>query len=838
MTTLAPRRRPPNGGVPARRAMARWAWRLLRREWRQQLLVLALITVAVAATVLGAGIATNTPPPPNAAFGGARYAVVLPGSDPHLAADIASITADASSQGTAHRAARHGRAAAGPVQAVAVESLTTGTVNPVELRAENPGGPFARSALSLIAGRYPAGPGQVALTPQVASIYGTGVGGRWHAAGRVWRVTGVVENPGNLRDEFALAAPGQIPAPDSVIILFNATPTFALPRPATLQAPPGPGGGFSPAVIVLAVAIFGLLFAGLIATAGFTVLAQRRLRAIGMVSALGATDRHVRLVMVANGALVGALATLAGAVTGVLLWFAYVPQLQVSAGHRIDELNLPWWTIAAVMAFAVLTAMRAARRPARAIARIPVVAALSGHPPGPRPARRTAVPGLGLLAAGAYLLAYAGGWGATGGSDTLHLAGGLVAVVLGTVLVGPLCIGIPAALAGRAPVAVRLAVRDLARYRARSGAALSAISVAVLIAVLVCLFAAARYSNAVDSFGPNLPANQVVVYTPSGAASAGFSSQDLCPPASEKPSASALRRDQAGVRAIAASLGTGSVLTLETATGLLLQTTDGGTDVGEPYVATPALLARYGIRAGQINPAAVLLSSRAGLTSAPALQLPLGCSFRNACPPDSCIARPPIQVLTALPADLADPNLVLSPYAVRRYGLHPYPAAWLIQARQPLTAAEISGTRERAEALGLTIETKNDSPSLTQLQSWATTAGLLLALGVLAMTVGLVRGESAADLRILTATGATSRTRRGITAATAAGLGALGAVTGTAVAYLAAVAYFRSQLSERLEHLPALDLFLILVALPVIAACGGWLLAGREPSAIAGQPTE
>ena len=34
------RRRAPDGGVPARRAVIRWAWRLFRREWRQQLLVL------------------------------------------------------------------------------------------------------------------------------------------------------------------------------------------------------------------------------------------------------------------------------------------------------------------------------------------------------------------------------------------------------------------------------------------------------------------------------------------------------------------------------------------------------------------------------------------------------------------------------------------------------------------------------------------------------------------------------------------------------------------------------------------------------------------------------
>ena len=93
------------------------------------------------------------------------------------------------------------------------------------------------------------------------------------------------------------------------------------------------------------------------------------------------------------------------------------------------------------------------------------------------------------------------------------------------------------------------------------------------------------------------------------------------------------------------------------------------------------------------------------------------------------------------------------------------------------------------------------------------------------MTVGLVRSESAADLRVLTAVGATAKTRRGITAATAAGLGLLGAFIGTAVAYLAAVAFLKSQLSEHLNSVPTLDLILILAGLPAVAAAGGFLQA-------------
>ena len=60
--------------------MVRWAWRLFRREWRQQLLILALVIVAVAATVVGATVATNAPAPAGAGFGTAQYLATLHGS--------------------------------------------------------------------------------------------------------------------------------------------------------------------------------------------------------------------------------------------------------------------------------------------------------------------------------------------------------------------------------------------------------------------------------------------------------------------------------------------------------------------------------------------------------------------------------------------------------------------------------------------------------------------------------------------------------------------------------------------------------------------------------------
>src|SRR6266481_2101520 len=73
------------GGFVARRAVIRWGWRLFRREWRQQLLVLGLLTVAVAASVWGASVVTNSQIPPSyPTFGTGAAQVTLPGADPRL----------------------------------------------------------------------------------------------------------------------------------------------------------------------------------------------------------------------------------------------------------------------------------------------------------------------------------------------------------------------------------------------------------------------------------------------------------------------------------------------------------------------------------------------------------------------------------------------------------------------------------------------------------------------------------------------------------------------------------------------------------------------------------
>jgi len=848
-TRTRPGARTGNGGIAARRAVFRWGWRLLCRERRQQLLMLGLLTAAVAATIWGAGVVTNTqlPNPGYATFGTAAAQVTLPGTDPRLAADIATV---------------QGRW--GPTDLIENQDIATGTIQPVQLRGESPHGHYTTPLLSLVSGTYPAGPGQVALTGQVASLYGTHVGGAWQAAGTTWRVTGIVRDPSNLADEFALAAPGQVPHPSQVIMLLGSLPAVqqaisngsgtlpGMPAAATFTFPAAFMSGPRPATIVLVVEVFGLVFIGLVAMAGFSVMAQRRLRALGMLSAIGATDRNLRLVMIAGGVAVGVAAALSGTVLGLSAWFAYVPALQKASGHVVDAANLPWWAFAVGVMLAIATSVLAARRPAKAIAGMPVVAALSGRPAPPKPVHRSALPGATVFAVGVGCLAFTGGpaglsgRGHAGQGRALLLSGGLVATIGGIVLLAPLAISVLSVGAGaRLPVAVRIALRDLVRYRARSGAALAATAFAVFLATGICLVTSATFDNPLNGTGPNLSGRQLIVYA----------RQSLGGGSITQLSGAQLTSLGQHVNSLAASLDA-PVVPLESTEATLYQV---GTPQNSPsnftgtiYVATPQLLATYGINASRIAAGIDILTTRPGLASLPHMEMiwstsdhqypgqgVAGGSGGPSCAlSNGCVADPAIQTVSSLPHGTSAPNTVLTQYAVSTYHLRPSLNGWLIQSAAPLTTTQINAARQFALAYGVTVETKSSAPGLGELAAAATALGVVIAFGVLAASVGLIRSETARDLRTLTAAGASPRTRRTITAATAAALGLLGAVLGMAGAVIAGLAWAHSSLSAMFGGLPLSDVLILLAGLPLVATAAGWLLAGREPDVIARQPLD
>jgi hypothetical protein len=123
----------------------------------------------------------------------------------------------------------------------------------------------------------------------------------------------------------------------------------------------------------------------------------------------------------------------------------------------------------------------------------------------------------------------------------------------------------------------------------------------------------------------------------------------------------------------------------------------------------------------------------------------------------------------------------------------------------PLTAAQLSAVRQFGHANEVQVQTATYNPSLAEFTHGATALGIVIALSVLAMSVGLIR--------------------RTITAATAAALGLLG----MAGVVIAGIAWTHSGLTATADGVPPSDLLILLIGLPLVAAIGGWLFAGREP---------
>jgi putative ABC transport system permease protein len=803
---------------------------MFRREWRQQLLVVILLSVAVAAAVGSITLVYNAAPADDAEHGSANYLLRFDGSRPaRLAADLASV-----------------RKQLGTIEIIRHHSVPVpGSVETLDFRAQDPHGVYGSELLSLRRGRYPNGPHEAAVTDGVAKLLRLELGSTLALDGHRRTVVGIVENPRKLSDEFALVSPSSAASSDSVTVLVRAS--RASIDSLRFRGPPGESGlstftgsesqpkeQQAEALAMFSVATVFLLLASLVAAAGFAVVAQRRLRQLGMLSAVGATDKHLRLVLLTNGALVGTIGALTGTIAGLALWLAFAPTLESAVDHRIDRLSLPWTFLVAAFLFATLGATAAAWWPARTVARLPVMLALSGRPPRPRPARHAAIAASALIAIGIASLAL------SNRDNPPYIVAGIVATILGCLLLGPPAIRIFSHLAGRLSIAPRLALRDLVRYQARSGAALAALTLALGIAATVVVIASAEAAKR-NAQPDNLSDRQVRVYL------GRPKTREIIP----ARSLTQIDRLSTSVRQLAAQLGNADVLALRkvyqpgmppffdpVAGYRVVLTIDltrkrGRTSyrpAAELLVATPAMLRFLGIDPATIDPSTDFLAP-AGVPTGE-LVIP---SFKDR----REFAVSNVQRIDVGPhlfgsaLGLSARNVAfITPNGLRRRGWTQIPGGWLLESSRPLTSDQITRGRELAANAGLTLEVRREKTSFAKTMAIATAAGAILALAILAMTVGLIRSESAGDLRTLTATGATARIRRTLTGTTAGALALLGALLGVAGAYVVLAATYHDDLGY-LSHVPFLYLTLAVVGVPLAATAAGWLLAGREPPAVA-----
>ena len=524
MTTYAREDRPvrepedPRRAAMARRALSRWALRLALREWKQRVLIVAADRGGLrrdAARHRG-----RLRDARHAERGDLRHRatlVELPGSTPHLPAVIARI-----------------EKAYGTASVVYDQPITTGQAGGADLRAQDPSAPVhaGRCSRSTPAVTRPgrAGGGHVRARPALRPADRLDLARPGRA--RAPRPAASSPSPASSRTRPTCSTsspssrPGQLASPE---------PGADLPRRVAWTPPPrrrratsyrrarssprrSPKTSVvSPATVVLVVSVLGLVFIGLVATAAFTVMAQRRQRALGMLSSLGATEADVRFVLIVDGLIAGLAGAVIGAAAAAGGWFWYYPHLETATAHRTDPLDLPWAAVVIGLLLAVAT-VRHRRR-------------LAG-PRGQQGAgrRRDLRPG---RAAAAWSPARCGpaSCSCVGGLFLLFVSGGCErrpATAAGTSILGrPDLLRDRVARCSRRsswtgspgwPGAPRWPpgspLRDLERYRSRSGAALAAVSFAVFIATIAIIIASVRFDDALDYTAPNMASNQLILYAP------------------------------------------------------------------------------------------------------------------------------------------------------------------------------------------------------------------------------------------------------------------------------------------------------------------------------------
>jgi putative ABC transport system permease protein len=776
---------------------------MFRRDSSEQALVVVLLTVAVAVSSYGAALGHALAPSDRATFGSATARVRFTTNDPTLAATAVS---DARSRlGTAE-------------EITDALVLIPGSVQQLDLRTQNPHGVFAASTLRLRSGRYPTSSADIALTSAMSRFLAAPVGASVRLGGAARHVVGLVENPAQVDDAFGLVTTTPTGRDVRYTLLVKASASQFAAFRATVTVPGGVSIDTptynSRDLGVLLVAALGMIFVAVLALTAFLVLAQRRVRQLGMLAAIGATRRQVRNVTVFHGLIVGGIAAAVGTAVAAVGWALTSSLIAQASGRRVSWSSVPLWLILTPGVMGVATSALAAWWPARIMARVPVVRALSNRPPDAPPSRRSAAAAAVAFALGLLCLRLAHQ------RNALLMIIGLAAMIGSVLLTTPLAIRALTARSGRLPIAGRLAWRELGRNQARSAAALATVTIAVGISVSAVVITAA---NAHPATAGNLSGRQILVHANDARNPA------LVPPHSSSQT-DALDR---AAGQIASTLPGADIIPLSVAVDPTAPPSDEAQASGELdaaqvvrqhgqqlqsyplYIATPQLLATFGAAATKPDQHNVFAVDATGTWSL----------LNSSREPIAAPAPLHVPGYSSLPEVLVSPAMVIARHwrEVR--------AGWLIRSSTPLTTQQNHAAQARAADLGLAIETRDPQTYLGRLRLMFMVGGIAITLAVIGIALVLLRTQTTRDQQILTAVGVPSRARRAIASTTATALAGLGTMLGIAGAYVTLILAYSDTLN-RLTNIPLSALMTIGVGIPGLTLITTWLTTSRQPPSI------
>jgi putative ABC transport system permease protein len=827
-------------------ALARLARRDIGRHRLRSLLVVALVALPVAAMVGGIAI----------------YRTIQPTQEREIVATMGQ--ADLISYG----ATREQLLAALPAGSTLEPATTTddrlivpGARPGVALRGLDLGG-LAAGMVTLVGGAAPTGAGQVAISASVAKLASVGIGGRIQLEGLgAQTVVGIVENPLFLPDRIVLVDPQAValgdPAsatwlvrlppgvdPDAVVEAVTDPQSGAQSVPIQSATSNGLRGvdqdAASPAILVLG--SLALVESALIASAAFAVSIRRRQRELGLLAATGASPRQLAGTVVVEAGILGLLGCLVGVAAGFAAAEALTPWLDQLTQHRNPPLVVDLTTLFGPVLVGLAAAMLAAIVPARTVARMPVLLALSGRRPAGTSARRTLVLGVAAVVVAATMTVM----GATmrgAGDETLSvvlLIGGAVLSTLGFGACGPWLLEKLERIGARLPLAGRIAFRDTARGRSRTSPIVTAILASLAGAIALGAWQASRDVENLATWRPELFSDELLLQG-SGATSA----------------VATLRQEDAIVRGQAVpslvfsdpSLSASYQLPdAEDSSGRRVNTLDrcGNCNPGafaayqltKVSPATPEILAlAHAQGAAAILQAGTAVVLANGIARAPTLEIAIYAQATSSDPIRRVTV--PAQVISVPVVGDMLPQLFLPQATIRDLGLveaTPEQAAGehgvdtlVLQYDHPVTDADVAHAQQVASAYPDTFASVDTPPGRQgELFRLVITALVLLfALSVTGMAIALGEAESRPEQRTLLAIGADPRLRRRIAAARAAVLALLAGILAVPAGLLPIWGIFTSRGSA--IAVPTIEIAGAVLALPLLAIASSWLLSRPIP---------
>lgn len=721
---------------------------------------------------------------------------------------------------------------------------------------------LAAGMRNLVDGRLPVGVEETAITNAIAKLADVSIGGQLTLEdGPTVTVVGIVENPMYLGDMTVLLDPDAITVgPAEFASWLIGVPAGTDPQ-AIVDASFDPETGVQAVLIhsresgrlqafgrdgtsgyVLVLGALALVEAALIASAAFAVSIRRRQRELGLLAAIGATPKQLAGTVVAEAIILGTVACAGGVVVGLLGALGMSPWLDELTQRRNPSLVIDLGGLVAPATIGFLAATIAAVTPARTVARVPVLLALSGRRPPQSSARGTLR--IGLFNVGlAATMTVVGATMPDAGADPvsiLLLAGGAILSVLGFGACSPWILERLGRLANRLPLAGRIAFRDTARSRSRSSPIVTAILAGCAVAIAIGAWVTSRDAENLAGWRPNVYPDQIALNGPASAVVGqellddpgvvgGMSVPLLVPedpdiiPTYQFPDA----RDE---------------------NGKLIDLTDQCMNCNPEYVqpyyawmvagATPELLemsraesATYHLRQGR----AVLIAYR------PLTATYLEILFdRETSSTFERVRRVtlPVHVMEAKPYGTL-PQLFLPDETIADLGLvvadeaqHEQlggPSEFVVLYDHDVNDADRIRAREAAAKSPDTFVYDNTPPERAGegFRIAIIALVLLFAVSVTGIAIALGEAESRPEQRSLLALGADPRLRRHIAAARAAVVALLAGVLAVPAGLLPIWGMFVSRGSP--VAVPTLEIAGALVALPLLAILSSWLLSRPIP---------